>query len=80
MSRQDLMRRVLRLEAAEPFDRQATYIMSSVPEGEMPADSNYRRWVQDGLAELNGRVVYFHGGHPEPMTADEWAAEYVTAG
>jgi len=78
MSRADLKRRLQRLEAAEPADVQV-YVISSVPEDEMPVHSNYRRWVQDGLAEVDGCIVYFHGGHPEAMTEAEWAREYTEA-
>jgi hypothetical protein len=76
--RPELRRRLERLEAVDSTEAATVFIVSSVPEDEMPSDSNYRRWIDRGHADMTGRVVHFHGGQPEPMTLAEWATEFVT--
>ena len=70
-----LLRRIEKLEAVDRTEAGTVLVISSVPEEEMPT-TNYRNWIDRGLADIAGRVVHFHGGQTEPMTEAEWAREF----
>ena len=81
MSLVDLERRLARLEAAR-YDGAPTALLSDDPIGDAAGDlraadalANWQRWVARGKATVSNGVLCLLS--PE-LTADEWAARFVT--
>ena len=65
MKRESLLRRLERLEGVDPSEAGTVLVISSVPEEDMPG-SDYRHWLEQSLAQLSGRIVYFMAVAPSP--------------